>query len=154
MYNCIVTIRPASYNSWRKKSLTSKANYKAKLRTAFEERYPELKTKALTGDLYGVVYYFHKREKHPDQAVDADNLSKPVWDSLEGLLYEDDEQIKLCFAGCIDLTEYGLNRLKEVSLPEKFVDTIASEPETLYIECGYLDFDLFKFKLTNHANYR
>jgi len=154
MYNCIVTAKPASYNSWRKKSRTSKATYTEKLRVAFEERYPELKTTPLTGDLYGIVYYFHRKEVHLEQTVDADNLSKPIWDSLGKFLYKDDRQIKLCFAGCIDLTKYNLNELEMEALPKEFIKTISNEPNTLYIECGNLELNLFKFKLTNHANYR
>jgi hypothetical protein len=33
----------------------------------------------LESELYGISYYFHRR---PAQ-IDADNLSKPIWDALE-----------------------------------------------------------------------
>lgn len=52
--------------------------------------------------LYGAVYWFvrpYRRHVHPD----ADNLSKKVWDALEGLAYADDKQVRLRIAAVIDL---------------------------------------------------
>lgn len=57
--------------------------------------------------LYGKVYYFHRENTR----LDADNLSKPVWDALEGLAYEDDSVIKLRHAGIIDLRKRTWNCL-------------------------------------------
>lgn len=56
--------------------------------------------------LYGVIYWFvrpYRRHGHPD----ADNLSKRVWDALEGLAYADDKQVRLRAAAVIDFGAAG-----------------------------------------------
>ena len=58
------------------------------------------------GPLCGAVYWFvrpYRRHVHPD----ADNLSKKVWDALEGLAYPDDKQVRLRIAAVIDLGAVG-----------------------------------------------
>jgi Holliday junction resolvase RusA-like endonuclease len=49
-------------------------------------------TKApLTGRLKTMLINFHKGEKPP---LDVDNMSKPVHDAMNNLVYEDDRQIR------------------------------------------------------------
>lgn len=47
--------------------------------------------------LYGIIYYFRKSER----GMDADNVSKPLWDALEDVCYIDDKRIRLRLAGVI-----------------------------------------------------
>ena len=86
--------------------------------------------------MYGKVYYFHWESTQ----LDADNLSKPIWDALEGLAYEDDSIIKLRHAGIIDLRETDLQQFDLTSIPDdvadSFLDMVGSEKHILYIELG------------------
>jgi Holliday junction resolvase RusA-like endonuclease len=85
----------------------------------------------LSESLYGIVYYFHKVPTE----LDADNLSKPIWDSLEGLLYRDDKIIKLRYSGIYDLRNSALEVLDITKIPEfvfdEFIDRVSSEPHIL-----------------------
>ena len=77
---------------------------------------------------------------HPD----ADNISKPVWDALEGLAYSDDKSIKLRSAGIVDLvaTESyaSLESLDFTNLPPSILvelsALVAARRDFLYIEIG------------------
>jgi Holliday junction resolvase RusA-like endonuclease len=48
------------------------------------------KTPRISGSLQAKVFYIHRVPDYKD----ADNISKPLWDSLNGHAYVDDEQIK------------------------------------------------------------
>ncbi|MDM8521817.1 RusA family crossover junction endodeoxyribonuclease [Desulfococcaceae bacterium HSG8] len=95
--------------------------------------------------LYGKAYYFHKESTQ----LDADNMSKPIWDALEGLAYEDDSIIKLRHAGIVDLRETDLELFDLSSIPDNvansFLDMIGSEKHILYIELGKLRNDMIVF---------
>lgn len=45
----------------------------------------------LTGRLKGIIINFHLGDK---PSLDADNLSKPIFDVMEGIVYENDRQIR------------------------------------------------------------
>jgi hypothetical protein len=47
-------------------------------------------TAPLTKDLEAKVFYIHNTADNKD----ADNISKPLWDSLNKIAYDDDKQIK------------------------------------------------------------
>jgi hypothetical protein len=49
------------------------------------------KTKLLTGKLKGIIINFHLGEK---PSVDIDNMSKPIFDVMEGIVYNNDRQIR------------------------------------------------------------
>jgi Holliday junction resolvase RusA-like endonuclease len=51
---------------------------------------PMPKTPRISGSLQAKVFYIHRVPDYKD----ADNISKPLWDSLNGYAYVDDEQIK------------------------------------------------------------
>ncbi|MCP4351585.1 MAG: RusA family crossover junction endodeoxyribonuclease [Desulfobacterales bacterium] len=95
--------------------------------------------------LYGKAYYFHRESTQ----LDADNMSKPIWDALEGLAYEDDSIIKLRHAGIVDLRETDLELFDLSSIPDSvansFLDMIGSEKHILYIELGKLRNDMIVF---------
>ena len=88
-------------------------------------------------ELYGQVYFFTS----DDTDLDADNLSKPVWDALIGTVYDDDKQIVsrtstivytrahdvIPINGCYDTAAELLQILTKKSV------------RCIYIECGYFD---------------
>jgi len=99
----------------------------------------------LTGDLYGVVYYFH----NVPTRLDADNMSKPVWDALQKAAYRDDGAIKLRSAGIFDLRSEPIEILDLSDMPDSvwadFIKMIDKEKHILYVEVGSLDYRLFRF---------
>jgi len=148
MLNCLL-IRPKqppsinSFNRQKRTRLTSE------LQTAFET-FQDDAAAVLSGDLYGIIYYFHREVKKGNQ-VDADNISKPVWDSLKNVIYTDDAQIKLRIAGTYDLTENYYENLNVKNLSQDirkaFNEAFVKEAHILYIECGKLEDKMYQFNL-------
>jgi len=102
--------------------------------------------------LYGIVYYFYKK----NTGTDADNISKPLWDCLTGFLYSDDKQIKLRVAGCYDLSSSSQNQLTDLDvtgLPDDIRDellealSVGTAPYVVYVECGAFRNDMIRFNL-------
>jgi hypothetical protein len=104
----------------------------------------------LSGDLYGAVYYFFKEDKKND----ADNLSKPIWDCLNNVVYKDDKQIKLRIAGVFDLNKNDLNQINFSKIPRKvirqFLDSIENHDHFFYVECGLMNFNLYQFNIESN----
>jgi len=150
MYNFILKRQPKSYNSWRGASAIKKQNYKSALENSFRQFYPN--HSLLTHDLYGILYYFFKK----DLDHDADNLSKPLWDCLTGFLFNDDKQIRIRTAGTFDLSKNDFNILDFSGLDGKVVaeliESFDNEDHILYIECGLLDNSQFKFNIESNGN--
>jgi len=117
--------------------------YKAGIKGAFQTYHSDVGL--LNHGLYGVVYYFHNT---PVQ-LDADNLSKPIWDALESTAYTDDRAIRLRIAGVFDLRSEPLEVLDLSQMPdyvlEDFLEMIDNEDHILYVEVGRLDYSLFRF---------
>ena len=93
--------------------------------------------------LYGVVYYFYRRNNQ----LDADNLSKPVWDALEGVAFENDLLIRLRHAGVVDLrstdmTTFDLSKMPD-TVADNFIQMIGVEEHILYVEFGILHQSMF-----------
>lgn len=101
----------------------------------------------LSGNLYGFVYYFHKRKTQ----LDADNLSEPVWDALNQAAYLDDKQIIFRSSGIFDLGSEGIEIFDFTDVPNKvlvdFLEMIDDDTKDhiLYIEVGKFDYDLYRF---------
>ena len=139
--------QPKSYNAWKSNTKAQKDGYKFLLENSYRafNTTPDL----LLDDLYGVVYFFHKRET----GTDADNISKPVWDCLEEFLYDDDKKIKLRIGGCFDLNENDYNILDITDIPTNvsielinaFLDDNCDY--IVYVECGKLYNNFYKFNL-------
>lgn len=146
MYAFISNIRPCSVRA------TATERFKRGIREAFLSYYPS--TELVSHDLYGIVYYFHKKHNQ----LDADNLSKPIWDALEGILYEDDSIIKYRSAGIFDLRSSGLEILDISLMPEHvaydFLKLLDDSDHILYMEVGKLDYSIFKFGYENLGNRR
>jgi len=137
MYSVVAATRPRSVQA--KKTL----HYKNEIVRAFQRYVPA--PQQLDGPLYGVVYYFH----NVPTDTDADNISKPVWDSLEGMAFANDRHIKLRLAGIHDLSLAGLERLDLSGVPEDLArdldELVASEDHILYIEVGKLHESMYRF---------
>ncbi len=142
MHNFILKSRPLSYNSC---SGTKKTNYKNALQTSFRAYNPT--HTLINNDLYATVYYFFNKNLN----LDADNLSKPVWDCLTGFVFADDKQIKIRTAGSFDLTNGDYNVIDfsglKGSLVTDLLDAFDNEDHIVYVECGRYNPSMFKFNL-------
>lgn len=124
--------KPESYNAdSRKKQL-----YKKRLSSAYERRFSGM----LAGkELYASIYYFYKE----DVGLDADNISKPAWDALNAVGYTDDKMIKIRTAVAVNLCEHDILDFDQDNMPTDvlvdFVQSIADNNHTLYIEVGEID---------------
>ena len=140
--------RPASAN----KSVPEK--YKDDLRAAYHSAGGTLRS----GSLYGIIYWFVRRYDpaiHPD----ADNISKPVWDALEGTAYDDDKSVRLRHAGIIDLGSAGDVSLQSLDLTDIPADVLvdlsslvtAGRDDFLYVELGVAQGSMLAFNMTAKA---
>ena len=140
MYNFILNRRPLSFNN-----SNGKVQYGNDLRSAFSTQNPTA-TK-LNDNLYAIIYYFYNEYV----GLDADNLSKPVWDHLSGLVYDDDEQIKVRTAGSFDLEQQDIDLLDFTGLSGNFItdllDSFDNDDHIVYIEIGKFNESLFRFNI-------
>ena len=79
----IIARKPLSFNSG------GKEKYKQAIA---EEARSRWMNDSLVGDLYARVLWFY-RERAIGRDGDADNISKPILDSLTGIAYQDDRQV-------------------------------------------------------------
>ena len=118
----------------------------------FTANYPA--HKPVKTELYGLVYHFYRR----DIGIDADNLSKPIWDSLKGVLFEDDKQVKMRIAGSFDLSTNDFTTIDLSGLSGSTITSLldALQEEThehiLYVECGRFTADMIKLNLEENGN--
>ena len=147
MYSFVVSTKPKSYNSKDKKKALE---YQIQMQVAFAKSYP--RHSLLTEDLYGMIYHFFRR----NIGIDADNLSKPVWDGLKGIVFEDDKQVKLRIAGSFDLTANDLTVLDFSGLPgaviASLLEAVETEEHVLYVECGRFTTDMIRLNLEENGN--
>lgn len=148
MLNCLL-IRPKQPPSINSFNTQKRRRFATELQAAFKVFHGDAATR-LSGNLYGIIYYFHREVKKGNQ-VDADNISKPVWDSLKDVIYADDAQIKLRIAGTYDLTENYYENLNVRNLSQRIQDELneafENEGHILYIECGSLEDKMYQFNL-------
>lgn len=142
MYNLILKSRPLSYNSCRG---FKKANYKTAIKTCFTKYNP---THSVQNEyLYAIVYYFYNKDLH----LDTDNLSKPIWDCLNGFIFHDDQQIKVRIAGSFDLSKGDYSEIDFTGLQGQIVldllEAFEKEEHVVYIECGSFKPSMFKFNM-------
>jgi len=101
----------------------------------------------LTDELYAVIYYFFNVNLH----LDTDNLSKPVWDSLNGFLFNDDLQIRIRIAGSFDLSkgDYSVIDLTGLrgDLVTDLLEAFDNEEHVVYVECGRFNPSLCRLNL-------
>lgn len=142
MYAFVVPARPRSVQA------KHTARYKEAVRNVFLKHVP--RPERLTDPLYGVVYYFHNVKTD----TDADNVSKPVWDSLEGTAFDDDRTIRWRLAGVFDLTQAGVDVLDVTRVPEAVLtdlyEMIDSRDHFVYVEIGRLNLSMYRLGFEEH----
>lgn len=147
MYNFILKTQPRSYNGWHQLAPAG-VRYAEVVQRGFS-RYNR-KFSLLQDDLYGIIYYFCKK----NTGIDADNISKPIWDVLRRIAYNDDKQVKLRFAGVFDLNTQNVNELDISKLSNKMAtDLVAAITDNkcehiLYIEIGILNNSLYPLAMS------
>ncbi|WKN45752.1 RusA family crossover junction endodeoxyribonuclease [Tunicatimonas pelagia] len=101
-------------------------------------------------DLYGIIIYFQQIRKDSNDP-DADNISKPIWDSLIGECYNDDKVVRLRYAGVLTLspntaTGLTLDDIDE-NIAEDFDELLSTGKSFVYIHIGILRSEHYKMKL-------
>ena len=133
-------ITPLSYNS------RNKAAYQKKIKSAFQRKYKGMIPRFVVGeDLYARVYFFTSN----GVTVDADNISKPIWDAVKGMVYVDDRSIVMRTAAIIDVQKYTMNTIDTSEIDSDVAADLMQaltdiDVECLYIECGKFDGSMIK----------
>lgn len=131
---------PLSYNS------RNKAVYQNIIRAAFQRRYRgAVPCFPATEELYARVYFFTSDGVN----VDADNISKPIWDAVNGIAYVDDRKIVMRTAAVVDVNTHPFNTIDTSGMSGAVAaDLIQGLTETnvkcLYIECGRFNESMIK----------
>ena len=143
MFQLVYRTRPVSQNNRRGKIPA----YRFRLDRAFNLKYPNLNMFGQNENLYGIVYYL---ANFPTRR-DSDNLSKPLWDALQGVLYENDNKIRLRIAGILTRDEYD-NYAIDPGWNYNIIYTVewffrSRFRELIYIEVDTVDLPYYKFVL-------
>ncbi|MGF7218908.1 hypothetical protein GGR92_005087 [Spirosoma lacussanchae] len=150
MFCFIVKAKPKSYNSWGSSSIIKKNSYKQLIEDAFRLAYPS--HVLLDVDLYRLVYHFFQT----DIGIDADNLSKPIWDCLRGILFDDDKRVKMRIAGSLNVGGSDLTVINSSGLSGEItaslLDALDTEEHILYVECGTFTADMIQLNLERDGN--
>ena len=88
-------------------------------------------------ELYARVYFFTS----DGVTVDADNISKPIWDAVNGLVYDDDRDIVNRTAAIVDVNKHSIGVIDTAGIDgDVAADLMQGLTEQhvkcLYIECG------------------
>lgn len=141
MVNFVIPTKPQSYNAKKKH------RYTLQLQKEFANQNTTHITYPLTERLYGLIYYFFNK----DVGLDADNISKPIWDALNKIAYTDDRQIITRTANAINTNTHDINMIDFTGIEGKTVTAITSSiidnEHTIYIECGTVNEKFWKFNL-------
>ena len=86
--------------------------------------------------------------------VDCDNISKPIWDAVNGLVYVDDRKIVMRTASVIDVNLHPFNVIDTSSIESGVAADLMQEPASsdvkcLYIECGEFKESMIKIGEAN-----
>lgn len=149
MHSFVFKRQPKSYNSGFK-SVLARTNYLDELENSIKQF--NTLSATFSDDLYGIIYYFYKR----NTGTDADNISKPLWDILKGILFKDDHQIKLRIAGSIDISAGDFSIIDVSNLrgeiTAELVEAFETKDHIVYVECGLLDNSMYNFNLETNGN--
>lgn len=132
---------PLSYNSRNKNA------YQNRIRAALQRKYHGVvPIFAVNVELFARVYFFTS----DGVTVDCDNISKPIWDALNGLLYTDDRNIIMRTAAVIDVNLHPFSTI-DTSLVESDVAAdlmqalAAKDVKCLFLECNLFNESMIKF---------
>lgn len=143
-FEVVIPIQPKSNQSKGRKKATYQNELQQIVWDHFCRLYPnetELPYDQLdkTGlQIIGIVYYFppdYQQQLQTDQLQDADNISKPIWDALQGKLYQDDHVVNIRIAGVIDLTDELFDENITISnqAAAEIQNYVAREQPALYV---------------------
>lgn len=124
---------PFSYNSSDTKK---KEKYKESIVAAFSRNYKGKVPKFSKGiELYGQVYFFTSDGTN----LDADNISKPVWDALIGTVYEDDKQIVHRSSVVVYTKKHNAIQINgNMDTSADLLQVLTGDSvKCIYVECGY-----------------
>lgn len=124
---------PFSYNSADAKK---RQRYKNSIIEAFSRNYNGKVPKFRKGiELYGQVYFFTS----DGTDLDADNISKPVWDALIGTVYDDDKQIVYRTSSVVYTKKHDAIPISGDSDTSADLLQILTgkSVKCIYVECGY-----------------
>ena len=133
---------PFSYNSSDAKK---KRKYMNRIVAAFSKNYNGKIPKFKKGEeLYGQVYFFTSERTD----LDADNISKPIWDALVGVVYDDDKQIVSRTSTVVYTKTHEIihiNGESEIAadLLQKLTRKIVM---CMYIECGHFNENMIEIE--------
>lgn len=131
---------PLSYNS------RNKAAYQNQIRSAFLRKFRgAVPTFPPNEELYARVYFFTSDGVN----VDCDNISKPIWDAVNSLVYVDDRKIVMRTAAVVDVNLHPIGVIDASSIDSSVaVDLMQgladANVKCLYIECGVFKESMIK----------
>lgn len=138
-------IVPLSYNSKHKNV------YQKQIRSAFLRKYGGAVPRfSANEELYARVYFFTSDGVN----VDCDNISKPIWDAVSGLVYVDDRKIVMRTAAVIDVNLHPFSIIDTTSIESTVAADLmqglaSSDVKCLYIECGKFKESMIKIGTSN-----
>ena len=123
---------PLSYNS------KNKTAYQRRILSAFQRKYRgAVPMFPAHEELYARIYFFTSDGVN----VDSDNISKPIWDAVNNVVYDDDRKIVMRTAAVIDINLHPLTTIDTSSIDSDAAADLMqglaeSDVKCLYIECG------------------
>jgi Endodeoxyribonuclease RusA len=129
-----IGIRPKSGNK-------THAKYETRLTREAASRY---RGEVLSGKFFVRILWFHRVPLLQDDA-DTDNISKPIVDAMQGVVYLNDKMVVKRLAQRVDLTGgLGSITLRDKGAPAGAIDDLlkligGTEPHIVYVEVGLLD---------------
>lgn len=136
MISAIIKLRKSTPVSNNSSDSNKRERYKRTIVEAFSRNYNGKVPKFRKGiELYGQVYFFTS----DGTDLDADNISKPVWDALIGTIYEDDKQIVQRTSTVIYTKKHNLIQINGNSdtSAELLQILTGNNVKCIYVECGY-----------------
>ncbi len=136
-------IVPLSYNS---KNTKNKDIYQKAIINAFQRKFRgTVPCFSSSEELYARIFFFTS----DGVKVDADNISKPIWDAINGMVYLDDRMIVMRTAAVIDVKTPPFNTIDTKGIRgSTAADLIQCLTERnvkcLYIECGIFNESMIK----------
>lgn len=131
--------KPLSYNK-KDKNDQRKQAFRNEFTTTYSHLYTGLPIRHKT--LQSNIVYIHKLQK--GCIPDVDNLSKPIVDAFNGVIYEDDSQIIRRSASIIALKDFDFIAVDATNMPAEILAAFETyyenkEPNIVYFEVGEFD---------------
>lgn len=126
---------PLSYNS------RNKVSYQNQIRSAFQRKYKGVvPTFPANEELYARVYFFTSDGVN----VDCDNISKPIWDAVNNLVYVDDRKIVMRTAAVIDVNIHSFSIIDTSSIDSVVAADLMQGLTETNVKCLYIECSKFK----------